>query len=59
MKRKIRGINKVIGKIDSKGARRFDNVYKDMGHVKKDCERSISHAENVYRYDSGSDKNIK
>lgn len=47
MKRKIRGINKVIGKIDSKGARRFDNVYKDMGHVKKNCERSIARTENV------------
>ena len=47
MKKKIRGINRVLGRIDSEGACRFDNVYKDMAHVKKERERSIARTENV------------
>ena len=47
MKKKIRGINRVLRRIDSEGSRRFDNVYKDMAHVNKECERSIARTENV------------
>ena len=48
MNKKIRGINRVLGRIDSEGARRFDNVYKDMAHVKKECERSIARTKNIW-----------
>lgn len=46
MKKKIKGISRVLSRINVKGARRFDNIYKYMAHVIKECERSIARIEN-------------
>ena len=47
MKKKIKGISRVLSRINVKGARRFDNIYKYMAHVIKECECSIARTENV------------
>ena len=47
MKRNLRGINKVIDRMDFEGACCFDNVYRDMGQVKKVYDHSISCIENM------------
>ena len=36
LKKKIKGISRVLGRIDVEGGFRFDNIYKDMDHVKKE-----------------------
>ena len=47
MKRKIRGISRVLGKMDFEGGHRFDNVYNDMAHLKKECGYLIAHTKTV------------
>ena len=47
MKKKIKRINKLLGKLDSEGGRRLDNVDKDMVYLKKEIDHSISRTGNV------------
>ena len=47
MKKKIRRINRFLGKLDSEGGRQLDNVDRDMVHLKKGFDNSIKCTKNV------------
>ena len=47
MKKKIRRINRFLGKLDSEGGRWLDNIGRDMVHLRIEFDRSILRTENA------------